>query len=246
MDGRRPPRPRACCSPPPSSCSPCTSTSARTGYRRPHRPCAGSGCAALGVYAQLLLGSWVTGQGAGLAFTDWPLYGGRLVPDFDGREDAALQFAHRTWAYVLVASWCSLAARARRTWPTRRQPPRAGSPRRPPASSFVQIGIGALNIATRLHSAVVTAHLAVATLIWGALVAAWWPSGRRTEPQPSLAPDAASRARPRSLDGRVRRRRARDGLGLRRAHQAAHHRAAAGHDRADDDRGRAGPAVRAG
>src|SRR4051812_19608203 len=46
------------------------------------------GAAAVGVYAQLLLGSWVTGRGAGLAFTDWPLYGGRVVPDFDGREDA--------------------------------------------------------------------------------------------------------------------------------------------------------------
>src|SRR5687767_7644002 len=60
------------------------------------------GFAALATFAQLLLGSWVTGRGAGLAFTDWPLYGGRLVPDLAGREDAALQFAHRSWAYVLA------------------------------------------------------------------------------------------------------------------------------------------------
>jgi protoheme IX farnesyltransferase len=56
---------------------------------------------------------------------------------------------------------------------------------------FLQIGIGVLNIATRLHSAVVTAHLATATLIWGALVAAWMAS-RRTETKTSAAPAGTS------------------------------------------------------
>jgi protoheme IX farnesyltransferase len=135
------------------------------------------GLAALAVYAQLLLGSWVTGKEAGLAFTDWPLYGGRVIPDFDGRETAVLQFAHRTWAYVLVAVVIWVAARARRTWgpgtAVRRFATAAA------ALVVLQIGIGALNIASELHSAVVTAHLAGATLIWGALVTGW-AAGRRT------------------------------------------------------------------
>jgi protoheme IX farnesyltransferase len=151
------------------------------------------GFAALGVYAQLLLGSWVTGRGAGLAFTDWPLYGGRLVPDFDGREDAALQFMHRTWAYVLAVVVLLAARHARRAYP-------AGSTARrfavaASALVFVQIAIGALNIASELHSAVVTAHLATATLIWGALVAAWMAS-RRTEASPPTRVAPAAGATP--------------------------------------------------
>jgi protoheme IX farnesyltransferase len=137
------------------------------------------GLAALGVYAQLLLGSWVTGQDAGLAFTDWPLYGGRVIPDFDGRETAVLQFAHRTWAYLLVAAVIWVAVRTRRTWA-----PGTAVRRFATAAAgliVLQIGIGALNIASKLHSAVVTAHLAVAALIWGALVTAW-ASARRTAP----------------------------------------------------------------
>jgi protoheme IX farnesyltransferase len=140
------------------------------------------GGAAVGVYGQLLLGSWVTGRGAGLAFTDWPLYGGRLVPDFDGREDAALQFAHRTWAYVLAVVVLLAARHARRAFP-----PGTAARRLATVASalvFFQIAVGALNIASRLHSAVVTVHLATATLIWGALVAAWAAS-RRTQAVPS-------------------------------------------------------------
>ena len=147
------------------------------------------GFAALGVYAQLLLGSWVTGRGAGLAFTDWPLYGGRLVPDFDGREDAALQFAHRTWAYVLAVVVLLAARHARRAYPAGSVASRFATVAS--ALVFVQIAIGVLNIASRLHAAVVTAHLATATLIWGALVAAWMAS-RRTAARPATGDGAAA------------------------------------------------------
>jgi heme A synthase len=151
------------------------------------------GLVALGVYAQLLLGSWVTGRHAGLAFTDWPLYGGRLIPDFDGRETAVLQFAHRSWAYVLVALTVWAAGRARRTWASGTVARRFAAAAA--ALVVLQIGIGALNIATELHAAAVTAHLAVATLIWGALVTAW-AAGRRTSPAPT-EPTAGSRRMPR-------------------------------------------------
>jgi protoheme IX farnesyltransferase len=152
------------------------------------------GLAALGVYGQLLLGSWVTGKGAGLAFTDWPLHGGRVIPDLDGREAAVLQFAHRLWAYALVGLVLWAAARARRTWAPGTTVRWLGAAAA--VLIVLQVGIGAMNIASRLHSAVVTVHLAVATLIWGALVATW-AAGRRTAalPQsPGITFGDASRA----------------------------------------------------
>jgi len=128
------------------------------------------GLAAAGVYVQLLLGSWVTGREAGLAFSDWPLYGGRVVPALGGHAAAALQFAHRTWAYILVALVAAAAVHVRRR-------SRAGDPVRRFVTAAavliaVQVVLGVLNIVTRLNAAVVTAHLGVATLIWGSLVAA--------------------------------------------------------------------------
>ena len=76
------------------------------------------GLAGAAVYVQLLLGSWVTGREAGLAFKDWPLYGGRAVPALTGHAAAMLQFAHRTWAYVLVALVATAAVHGERRRPS--------------------------------------------------------------------------------------------------------------------------------
>jgi protoheme IX farnesyltransferase len=164
-------------------------TTTRRG-RAPRRTLTLLAAAAAGVFVQLLLGSWVTGQEAGLAFKDWPLYGGRVVPDL-GRETAALQFAHRTWAYVVVALIVIVAVHVRRRYP-------AGDPVRRLATAaaalvMVQVGLGVLNIETRLNAAVVTAHLGVATLIWGSLVAALAVALRRA-PATTAADLAAQRA----------------------------------------------------
>ena len=53
--------------------------------------------AAVATFALLLVGTYVRAEGAGLAFRDWPLMGGRLVPSFDAR-GAAEMFAHRVLA----------------------------------------------------------------------------------------------------------------------------------------------------
>ena len=145
------------------------------------------------VYAQLLLGSWVTGRGAGLAFGDFPLHGGRLVPERLGVEIPTLQFMHRMWAYVVVTLLFLTARTARRHFGTRSITARLAHVAA--GLGAVQVVIGALNIWTRLHSAVVTAHLTVATLIWGASWAALLTARRhvgeeapappeRREPQP--------------------------------------------------------------
>ena len=58
--------------------------------------------AAVATFALLLVGTYVRAEGAGLAFRDWPLMGGRLVPSF-GPRGAAEMFAHRVLAIVVAA-----------------------------------------------------------------------------------------------------------------------------------------------
>lgn len=64
-------------------------------------------------FVQILLGALVAGIDAGRSYTDWPLMGGRLLPE--GMFDLAplwsnffenagtVQFMHRIWAYLLIA-----------------------------------------------------------------------------------------------------------------------------------------------
>lgn len=127
--------------------------------------------AAAAVYVQLLLGSYVTGRHAGLAFPDFPLHGRRVVPEGLGHAGPTLQFAHRIWAYVVVVLIVIAARRARQVLGTAASASRLATA----AAGLVglQVVLGAMNVWTRLHSAVVTSHLAVAALIWGATWAAW-------------------------------------------------------------------------
>ena len=128
------------------------------------------GLTAAVVFCQLMLGSWVTGRGAGLAFLDFPLHDGRVVPALGG-EAAALQFTHRLVAYLIVALLVFTALRARRTFG--RHALVTNLVRVAMGLVGVQIVLGALNVLFRLHAASVTAHLAVATLIWGTTWSAW-------------------------------------------------------------------------
>ena len=56
---------------------------------------------AVAIFAQMLLGSWVTGHRAGLAFGDFPLMNGTLLPELVVSQQA-VQFAHRALS-LLVA-----------------------------------------------------------------------------------------------------------------------------------------------
>jgi cytochrome c oxidase assembly protein subunit 15 len=78
---------------------------------------AASALFAVGVYVQCLMGALVAGNGGGRVDTDWPLMGGRLVPDdywqgglwttlAHGR--SAAQFDHRLLAYLLLAGGIGL------------------------------------------------------------------------------------------------------------------------------------------
>ena len=123
---------------------------------------------AASVFALLAVGAYVRGEGAGLAFHDWPLMNGRLVPGLSELRPA-LHFAHRALAavvFVLVA-WVGV-----RAWRGRRTRPATAVLALAAAGLFAaQILIGAANVWSRLVPAAVTAHVLVAALIWGAVVA---------------------------------------------------------------------------
>ncbi len=61
--------------------------------------------------ALLLVGTYVRARSAGLAFTDWPLMNGRLVPALGGA--ATAMFAHRVLAagVFLLVLWVAIRAR---------------------------------------------------------------------------------------------------------------------------------------
>jgi cytochrome c oxidase assembly protein subunit 15 len=124
--------------------------------------------AAAGTLALIAVGAYVRGEGAGLVFPDWPLMDGTLVPSISSAP-AGVHFAHRILAVAVGVLVLVMAVRARRE--------RA---RRGPAATLafgaallfvVQVLVGAANVWSRLAPAAVVAHVALASLSWGALVA---------------------------------------------------------------------------
>jgi protoheme IX farnesyltransferase len=123
--------------------------------------------AAVATYGLLLIGAYVRGEGAGLAFGDWPLMNGRLVPALEGV--ATIQFLHRVVAalvallavYLAIRIW-TLEARERTL--SRLAVALVGL-------FAAQILVGAANVWTRLATWAVVAHVALAGLIWGTTVA---------------------------------------------------------------------------
>jgi protoheme IX farnesyltransferase len=129
---------------------------------------------ALAVFAQMLLGSWVTGHRAGLAYGDFPLMDGSLLPVVATTEQA-IHLAHRLLSIVVVGFvvW---------TWLSVRRSTDAALPRWLAgwmlALVLVQIALGGLNVISRLSAVFVVPHLAVGAALWALSV--WlFLSGRR-------------------------------------------------------------------
>lgn len=124
--------------------------------------------AAGATFALMAAGAYVRGEDAGLAFPDWPLMNRRLVPTLS-TPPAAVHFAHRMLAVavaVLVGALVLLA------WRRRRSSGPASALAFVAAGLFVaQVFVGAANVWTRLAPAAVVAHVALAGLVWGSLVA---------------------------------------------------------------------------
>lgn len=151
----------------------------------PRRPRAGRdlllgrGAAAVALLglAQILVGGHVTGIGAGLEWTTFPLMDGQVVPQV-ATEREAFHVAHRLLAYALAAGVAALwwvAARQRRQlaaagawgrehrWLLRLPAVAAGL-------VAVQVALGVGNLVTGSSAVTVTPHLAVASWIWTVLV----------------------------------------------------------------------------
>jgi len=154
--------------------------------------------AAGATFVLIAVGAYVRGEGAGLAFSDWPLMDGRLVPSLS-HLPSALHFAHRALATIVAVSMGFLAVRAWRERTIRR--PVAVLALVAAGLLVVQIFVGAANVWTRLAPAAVVAHVAVAGLTWGAVVAtvatAHVVSGEGLEHQasPPMAARSAAGAR---------------------------------------------------
>ena len=130
--------------------------------------------------ALLLVGTYIRARGPayGVAFTDWPLTNGRLVPTLGGVTTP--MFLHRVLALAafLLVLWTTIRARTMR-------------PRSRPLVTLsslalllfvAQIMVGAANVWTRLRPWAVVLHVAFAVLVWATLVALAAASRRLASP----------------------------------------------------------------
>lgn len=139
----------------------------------------------------LLVGAYVRGQDAGLAFPDWPLMNGRLVPDLGGV--ATAHFAHRALAVTVGMLVAFLALRAW-TMPVR-SPDLVALSTAAFALHVAQVMVGAANVWTRLAAPAVVAHVTLSSLVWGALVALATRARRLGREAPAPAEREAARGR---------------------------------------------------
>ncbi len=145
---------------------------------------------ALGVLATVLLGSYVSGREAGLAFRDWPTFDGGALPDGRG----FLGWLHGAHRLLAAASGLSVAWLA---WWMRRRGSEAAL-RRLVVGAGVALAalvlLGAANVWTELSAATRTAHLAIGALIWALLVTAVLAARRTPAPATTEADIAGSAA----------------------------------------------------
>jgi len=138
----------------------------------------------------MLSGSYVSGSGAGLAFSDWPLFDGNLWPDA-GR----LAVIHATHRFAALLVGVLLAYVALRAWRTQRGQPLVVFGMVLAMMLYVaQAFVGAANIWTLLKPAALAAHLALAAALWATLVAVTALSHLALQPAREAAPVVPSRA----------------------------------------------------
>ena len=120
---------------------------------------------ALASLALILTGSYVSGSGASLAFRDWPLFDGQLLPD--GGRLAVIHATHRLAAAAFGFLLIYLVLQA---WQTQRGTPLVIGSMLALALYAILVPVGAANIWTLLQPAATAAHLALAAALWATLV----------------------------------------------------------------------------
>ena len=136
---------------------------------------------AAAVFAQMLLGSWVSGTNSGLAFADFPLMNGSLWPS-TAQSAELVQVAHRALAVVVAVLVVVAARRIRRTVSDPRPRRLAGLA---VVLVVVQIGLGAANVWSRLSALFVVPHLAVGAALWATLVLLYLRPRQERPPLPA-------------------------------------------------------------
>ena len=149
--------------------------------------------ATVATFALLFVGTLVRAKGAGLAFTDWPLMNGRLVPALGGA--ATFMFLHRVLAALVFVLVLYVAVRARTMTHRSRDLVRLSTLL---ALLFVaEIVVGAAQVWTRLRPWPVVGHVALSVLIWATLVTLATVAHRlRTTIVVGVTPGVAAPARP--------------------------------------------------
>ncbi len=130
--------------------------------------------AAAATFVLLLFGSNVTARDAGLVFGDWPLMNGAVVPAVpEGRADLAVLYgAQALHRYVAAVVFLILTAVAWMAWRGRRAQPRIARLALAILAVYtIQVGVGALLIATQLAAWAQTLHVGLGALVWGGTVA---------------------------------------------------------------------------
>ncbi len=144
----------------------------------------------------LLLGSNVTSLDAALIFPDWPLMGGALIPPFGAMQPATelLAFTNAIHRYVAVVVGLLLAATWLAAWRGHRANRALFGLVTVAAVLYpVQAVVGAFQIWTQLAPWAQTLHVALATFIWTAAVAAVFVSYYSARVQvPAGTPDAGA------------------------------------------------------
>ncbi|MEP6807507.1 MAG: heme o synthase [Chloroflexota bacterium] len=118
------------------------------------------------IFTQMLLGSWVSGSGAGLAFPDFPLMNGTLLPSL-AAPGQVVQVAHRLLAVavVVLVLWT-----ARRVQHMTIEPEARRLAGLAVVLVLVQLVLGAANVWSRLSALFVVPHLAVGAALWATIV----------------------------------------------------------------------------
>jgi len=146
-------------------------------WQRPPRPGASAGpalprsllnlaaLATSATFALILVGSYVANSGAGLVYSDWPLFGGKIVSA--GGRLADLHYAHRLLAAFVGALVLALAVRV---WRRERRPVLVAGVAFALAAYVAEVFVGAANVWFELPTSTRIIHLALASAVWSALV----------------------------------------------------------------------------
>ena len=117
---------------------------------------------AASVYVLIVLGGVVTSTGSELACPDWPLCNGQVIPTFT--TPVVIEYTHRLWTLVVTALVVATAIVAWRKYRWSSRITKLAT------ITFLllwgQVILGMVTVESGALPAVVTSHLAVATLVF--------------------------------------------------------------------------------